>query len=205
MSTSTARSSAVRLPNRFPVGTRFVIEGRGGRIHLRYLEFPGWPPRRSADRGRFADEFPPPPLAPVRRPKIILPSGGTTQAPRELFSQSRVECPQPPNPSPIRQIDPGSRFGSRGLLFCGGDWRTESIAAAPARGGSAAFAGTSRSAGCRFNARRSAAEREAQSRCASSRAGSLTPPPWRTVHSSTGRGRSWPRRWQRPSQPGRRT
>jgi hypothetical protein len=34
------RASAVRLPNRFPVGTRFVIEGRAGRIHLRYLEFP---------------------------------------------------------------------------------------------------------------------------------------------------------------------
>ena len=33
-------SAAVRLPNRFPVGTRFVIEGRAGRIHLRYLEFP---------------------------------------------------------------------------------------------------------------------------------------------------------------------
>jgi hypothetical protein len=28
------------LPNRFPVGTRYVIEGRGGRIRLRYLEFP---------------------------------------------------------------------------------------------------------------------------------------------------------------------
>ncbi|MCC6887386.1 MAG: hypothetical protein IT536_02405 [Hyphomicrobiales bacterium] len=34
------RSSAVRLPNRFPVGTRFVIAGRGGRINLKYLEFP---------------------------------------------------------------------------------------------------------------------------------------------------------------------
>jgi len=33
-------TSALRLPNRFPVGTRFVIEGRGGRILLRYLEFP---------------------------------------------------------------------------------------------------------------------------------------------------------------------
>jgi hypothetical protein len=38
-------SFADRLPNRFPVGTRYVIEGRGGgegrlRIHLRYLEFP---------------------------------------------------------------------------------------------------------------------------------------------------------------------
>jgi hypothetical protein len=30
----------VRLPSRFPVGTRYVIEGRGGRIRLRYLEFP---------------------------------------------------------------------------------------------------------------------------------------------------------------------
>ena len=34
-----------RLPSRFPVGTRYVIEGRawaegGLRIHLRYLEFP---------------------------------------------------------------------------------------------------------------------------------------------------------------------
>jgi hypothetical protein len=28
------------LPSRFPVGTRYVIEGRGGRICLRYLEFP---------------------------------------------------------------------------------------------------------------------------------------------------------------------
>ena len=33
-------SQAVRLPSRFPVGTRYVIEGRGGRIQLRYLEFP---------------------------------------------------------------------------------------------------------------------------------------------------------------------
>src|SRR5580704_11300878 len=30
----------VRLPSRFPVGTRFVIEGRAGDICLRYLEFP---------------------------------------------------------------------------------------------------------------------------------------------------------------------
>ena len=33
------------LPSRFPVGTRYVIEGRRGgrgalRIHLRYIEFP---------------------------------------------------------------------------------------------------------------------------------------------------------------------
>jgi hypothetical protein len=36
---------ATDLPSRFPVGTRYVIEGRGGgqgalRIHLRYIEFP---------------------------------------------------------------------------------------------------------------------------------------------------------------------
>ena len=33
-------SAVVRLPSRFPVGTRFVIEGRGGRISLRYIQFP---------------------------------------------------------------------------------------------------------------------------------------------------------------------
>ena len=38
-------SQGVRLPSRFPIGTRYVIEGRGGgdgrlRIHVRYLEFP---------------------------------------------------------------------------------------------------------------------------------------------------------------------
>ena len=34
------RSQAMRLPSRFPVGTRYVIEGRDGHIQLRYLEFP---------------------------------------------------------------------------------------------------------------------------------------------------------------------
>jgi hypothetical protein len=29
-----------RLPSRFPLGTRYVVEGRAGCIHLRYLEFP---------------------------------------------------------------------------------------------------------------------------------------------------------------------
>jgi len=28
------------LPSRFPVGTRYVIEGLGGRISSRYIEFP---------------------------------------------------------------------------------------------------------------------------------------------------------------------
>jgi hypothetical protein len=31
---------ASRLPSRFPIGTRYVIEGRAGLISLRYLEFP---------------------------------------------------------------------------------------------------------------------------------------------------------------------
>jgi hypothetical protein len=39
------RLQPVRLPDRFPVGTRYVIEGRRGgegrlHVHLRYLEFP---------------------------------------------------------------------------------------------------------------------------------------------------------------------
>jgi len=29
-----------RLPSHFPVGTRYVVEGRDGRVDLRYLEFP---------------------------------------------------------------------------------------------------------------------------------------------------------------------
>jgi hypothetical protein len=33
-------AEVIRLPSRFPVGTRYVIEGRGGHIRLRYLEFP---------------------------------------------------------------------------------------------------------------------------------------------------------------------
>ncbi len=33
-------AQTVRLPKRFPVGTRYVVEGRGGRIRLHYLEFP---------------------------------------------------------------------------------------------------------------------------------------------------------------------
>ena len=33
-------SQLSRLPRRLPAGTRLVIEGRDGRIHLRSLEFP---------------------------------------------------------------------------------------------------------------------------------------------------------------------
>ena len=54
-------SQGVRLPSRFPIGTRYVIEGRGGgdgrlRIHVRYLEFPDGRhvdlPTDSSDRPR---------------------------------------------------------------------------------------------------------------------------------------------------------
>jgi hypothetical protein len=34
------RRQPAPLPSRFPVGTRYVIEGSGGRIRLRYLVFP---------------------------------------------------------------------------------------------------------------------------------------------------------------------
>jgi hypothetical protein len=40
MATPLNRLAATSLPNRFPQGTRFVIEGRAGRIKLQYLEFP---------------------------------------------------------------------------------------------------------------------------------------------------------------------
>jgi hypothetical protein len=53
-----------RLPNQFPDGTRFVIEGRAGRIVSRYLEFPD---------GRHVD-------LPANRPE----SGGRTRARRGL-------------------------------------------------------------------------------------------------------------------------
>ena len=113
------RSSAVRLPNRFPVGTRFVIEGRGGRIHLRYLEFPdGRQVVLPAEAGA-ADEFPPPAPAPVCRPKIILPTEERTGASRIVFSKPGGV---PPAPQPLTH--PANRpwfpFGCRGLLFCGG-------------------------------------------------------------------------------------
>jgi hypothetical protein len=54
-------SSLSRLPSRFPVGTKFVIEGRRGgggqmQIYSRYLEFPDGTffrlPKRPGDRPR---------------------------------------------------------------------------------------------------------------------------------------------------------
>ena len=40
MATPVNRLSATGLPNRFPQGTRFVIEGHAGRVKSQYLEFP---------------------------------------------------------------------------------------------------------------------------------------------------------------------
>jgi hypothetical protein len=54
-SQSALQSRISGLPDQFPVGTRYVIEGRGGRIH-RYLEFPDGRhvelPAELAGRGR---------------------------------------------------------------------------------------------------------------------------------------------------------
>jgi hypothetical protein len=40
MATPVNRLVTTGLPNRFPQGTRFVIEGRAGCVELQYLEFP---------------------------------------------------------------------------------------------------------------------------------------------------------------------
>jgi hypothetical protein len=40
MATPVNRLVATGLPNRFPPGTRFVIEGHAGKIKSQYLEFP---------------------------------------------------------------------------------------------------------------------------------------------------------------------
>ena len=37
---SVANPKVKQLPGRFPVGTRYIIEGRGGVVDQRYLEFP---------------------------------------------------------------------------------------------------------------------------------------------------------------------
>jgi hypothetical protein len=58
-------SKPMDLPSRFPVGTRYVIEGLRGRISLRYVEFPD---------GRRLD----------------LPAGAT--APKKSRSRRRVQA-----------------------------------------------------------------------------------------------------------------
>jgi hypothetical protein len=70
------------LPSRFPVGTRYVIEGRGGRISLRYLEFPDGRkvdlPTDLAGRSRARRSRPGRPLVGKKdAPKKILNPAGT--------------------------------------------------------------------------------------------------------------------------------
>jgi hypothetical protein len=93
----------IRLPSRFPVGTRYVIEGCEGLIRLRYLEFPD---------GRKVD-------LPADLAGRTKAPGATPGEPRG--NRVRIEAlnrhvgwraPQPPNPSPIRRktLDrPGTR------------------------------------------------------------------------------------------------
>ena len=65
----------VRLPSRFPVGTRYVIEGHEGRIRLRYLEFPDGRkvdlPADLAARSKVPKRCRPAPQAPGSGPKKI--------------------------------------------------------------------------------------------------------------------------------------
>jgi hypothetical protein len=67
-----------RLPRRFPTGTRYVIEGRNGLIHLRYLEFPDG--RTIALPADLAQRARRPAPAPVQKPatKKKLATAGTT-------------------------------------------------------------------------------------------------------------------------------
>jgi hypothetical protein len=97
-------SFADDLPSRFPVGTRYVVEGRGGgrgrlRIRLRYLEFPdGRHIQLPVDLGHR-----------TARTAAVRPGGPRPEnnfAPRNcgpacaFNGQRRVECPQPPTPHP---------------------------------------------------------------------------------------------------------
>ena len=67
---------ASRLPSRFPVGTKFVIEGRRGgegqvQVYSRYLEFPD---------GTFL----PLPTHPVRRKSGMSRRSGKSRLPRQI-------------------------------------------------------------------------------------------------------------------------
>ena len=67
-------SKVSRLPSRFPVGTRFVIEGRRGRIHQKYLEFPdGRQVQLPADASLNTPARPVPPMR--RRPRQKVAAG----------------------------------------------------------------------------------------------------------------------------------
>ena len=68
MASRISGSRISRLPSRFPVGTRYVIEGRGGHVHLRYLEFPdGRQIKLPADRATQREPRPPLTTGPRRK------------------------------------------------------------------------------------------------------------------------------------------
>jgi len=78
-------SLADGLPSRFPIGTRYVVEGRGGgegrlRIRLRYLEFPdGRHVELPADLAQRTRASPPPSSA--RQGSKIISRAGTAGKP----------------------------------------------------------------------------------------------------------------------------
>jgi hypothetical protein len=77
-------SLADGLPSRFPIGTRYVVEGRGGeqgrlRIRLRYLEFPDT--RRPAGRSVTPDARASPAPSAARQGSKIISGIGTARKP----------------------------------------------------------------------------------------------------------------------------
>ena len=108
------------LPSRFPVGTRYVIEGRGGgrgalRIHLRYLEFP------------TAGMSSCPSMSHIARTCSAGGAGGGPEPENNFARRNRPRRPRvkstapggvppAPNPSPIRR-ETLAHFGAGVFLF----------------------------------------------------------------------------------------
>ena len=96
-------SQAVQLPSRFPVGTRYVIEGRAGRIAVAiYLEFPDGrhvelPLERTVREPLAAG---PARRGPARQENFEkkLTAAGTTFQVVSLITRRRVVCPPAPQP-----------------------------------------------------------------------------------------------------------
>ena len=94
-----------RLPNRFPVGTRYVIEGRGG--GRRAFAYPHAlsgvsrrPARRSAGRSGGADAGAPPRRGPRPGVENNFARAGTLQGLRRWTLDAGWRAPQPPTPHP---------------------------------------------------------------------------------------------------------
>jgi len=79
-------SLADGLPSRFPIGTRYVVEGRGGgdgclRIRLRYLEFPDGRHVETAGRSGAPDARASPAPSSARQGSKIISGVGTAGTP----------------------------------------------------------------------------------------------------------------------------